>query len=353
MKTRLACVLLAFVSIVAVWCSTPTSENNTITQKNNDRIRVVTTFPVLYAHVARIAGDKAEITNLIESGENVHLWQPTPQDVIALENADLLVAHGMWLEEFLHDYKSTLEKNGTTVLEVGEEIEDAHAKDENHADEDKHTDEHSDEDKHTDDHADEDKHTDDHADEGEEAHGHHHGEDPHTWLSINKAQEHTNKIREALIALDPENGELYLTNQSDYSGELNELFIDIAVQLWTMEEANPSQIHAFLVTHDAYSHFFEAHNLEKYYQGGLFEHDDDALSAQEMVNVIALMQDKNVKVIFSEPMFDNKVLDTLAQEQAFVQGELNPTWAPLQADGYIILMRNLADAFSLAMQQVQ
>ena len=77
--------------------------------KEQDKLSVITTFPPLYSHVTKIAGEHANITNLVPAGVSVHTWQPTPKDIVALETTDLIVANGLGLEEFLHDHLEYLE----------------------------------------------------------------------------------------------------------------------------------------------------------------------------------------------------------------------------------------------------
>jgi zinc transport system substrate-binding protein len=38
----------------------------------------------------------------------VHFWQPKPSDIIAMEQADLIITNGLGLEEFLEDYLEVL-----------------------------------------------------------------------------------------------------------------------------------------------------------------------------------------------------------------------------------------------------
>lgn len=53
-----------------------------------------------YSWVKNIVGDKAEVLPLIETGNNVHNYQPRPADVERLINMDVLVVNGVGHDEF-------------------------------------------------------------------------------------------------------------------------------------------------------------------------------------------------------------------------------------------------------------
>ncbi|UNM06440.1 MAG: zinc ABC transporter substrate-binding protein [Holosporaceae bacterium] len=54
------------------------------------KIQAVTTFTVLEDFVKRIGGDRIEITNLVPSDSDPHIYEPTPQDVKKISKADLI-----------------------------------------------------------------------------------------------------------------------------------------------------------------------------------------------------------------------------------------------------------------------
>ena len=132
----------------------------------------------ILADVARqIAGARLDVRTLIPAGSDPHHFIPTPSDLAAVAEADLVLINGIGYEETLLE---AIENAGANVNIVvasacidvrpagAHEDEDDHA----HEDEGDHADEGDDGHAHEDedDHADEDD--DDHADEGDDDHAH-------------------------------------------------------------------------------------------------------------------------------------------------------------------------------------
>lgn len=65
---------------------------------------MATVFPA-YDFARQIAGDDGNVTLLIPPGSEAHSYEPTPQDIIRIQNCDLLVCNGgeseAWLDEIL------------------------------------------------------------------------------------------------------------------------------------------------------------------------------------------------------------------------------------------------------------
>lgn len=68
-----------------------------------NKIEVVTTFAPLYSFALNVAGDQAEVPNLVPIGASVHVYQSKPSDVKKIAEADVLIKNGVHLEESLDD----------------------------------------------------------------------------------------------------------------------------------------------------------------------------------------------------------------------------------------------------------
>jgi len=173
---------------------------------------VATIFPV-YDWIREIVGDDAphaNITLLLDNGVDLHSYQPTAQDILAISTADLFVYVGgesdEWVEDVLKsamnpDLKAInlLEAMGEDVRmeEIVEGMEHGH------------------------DHE-------DHEDSGEHHepdHDHEHEEeaDEHIWLSLRNAGKLTKAIADTLSGIDPEFADHYQGNAAAYTGRLEEL----------------------------------------------------------------------------------------------------------------------------------
>lgn len=56
-----------------------------------DRLNVVTTLFPYYDFLRQIAGDRIELTMVVPAGMDSHSFEPTPADMITIQNADILV----------------------------------------------------------------------------------------------------------------------------------------------------------------------------------------------------------------------------------------------------------------------
>lgn len=132
-------------------------------------LKVVATFSILGDFVQQVAGDNVELTVLVGPDSDSHTYEPTPQDLVLLSEADLIFENGLEFETWLDDL---YEASGSTAvrIEVSAGIEPLAFAGHEHAHEDEHAhDEHEDE-EHGHDHDDE------HAHEEE---GHHHDDHDH------------------------------------------------------------------------------------------------------------------------------------------------------------------------------
>lgn len=96
---RTAC-LLSVLAVVAVFSSSVLARELSV---------IVTSFPQ-YDLVSHITGDKASVHMLLKPGADAHSFEPTPQDIIAVQKSDLFVYNGGenddWIEDLLEDYPS-------------------------------------------------------------------------------------------------------------------------------------------------------------------------------------------------------------------------------------------------------
>ena len=70
-----------------------------------DKIQVVTTIFPIYDWVREVAGDtdNTEITLLLDSGVDLHSFQPTAQDIMKVATCDLFIYVGGESDEWVED----------------------------------------------------------------------------------------------------------------------------------------------------------------------------------------------------------------------------------------------------------
>lgn len=224
-KSVTAIVLAGCMALMAAGC-TGTGSSNTASadgsadsadKASDGKISVVTTIFPPYDFVREIAGDQADIKMLLKPGEETHSYEPTPQDIIAIQNSDVFIYTGgendVWVEDILSsmpdsdmvalrlvDCVDTVEEEqvegmkGSAGHDHGEEdYENVHGG---------HTDE---------------------ADLGETEDESPHEVDEHVWTSPVNASLIVEKIKNVLSEADPDHSELYEENTRAYQKQLSEL----------------------------------------------------------------------------------------------------------------------------------
>ncbi|MDY5880416.1 MAG: metal ABC transporter substrate-binding protein [Oscillospiraceae bacterium] len=142
---------------------------------------VCTSFPA-YDFAREIAGDRAELTLLIKPGSEVHSYEPTPKDMIRIQESDLFICNGgeseQWAKTLITPELNTIYMMGCvdTVEESADGIYN--------------------------------------AEDGEPE------LDEHVWTSPLNAIKISEEICNALCKLDTDNAEAYKTNFTAYKAQL-------------------------------------------------------------------------------------------------------------------------------------
>ena len=169
------------------------------------KISVVTTIFPIYDWVREIAGENIEnmdLTMLLDSGADLHNFQPTAPDLLKVASADLFIFVGGESDEWTEDVlATTMNKNLRTVNLVEALGDQAKAEELVEGMEHEHEEE-------------------DHEDED---HDHEAEMDEHVWLSLRNAQALCRVIADALCEIDPDSAALYQSNLAAYEEKLNAL----------------------------------------------------------------------------------------------------------------------------------
>ena len=218
MKKYLSC----FTALIILTICLPVyAAENIQASEGKESIQIVTTIFPEYDWVMSILGDNpagAGVTMLLDSGVDLHSYQPTADDILKISTCDLFVYVGgesdEWVEGALQEAVNEdmviinlLDTLGDSVRE--EEAVEGMQEEEHDHDEDAGQEDH--------DH-DEDAH--------EEGHDHEEDEveyDEHVWLSLRNASELIREISEAVQELDPDHADSYRNNTEAYIEKLNEL----------------------------------------------------------------------------------------------------------------------------------
>lgn len=186
------------------------------------KINVVTTIFPIYDWVREIAGDhdNVKITLLLDSGVDLHSYQPTVQDIVKVSTSDVFIYVGgesdEWVDGALAEAVNPNMKVVNLVEAMGEDIKteeivEGMEHDHDHGHEEEHEEKHDHDHEHEEEH--EEEHDHDHEHEEEEA-------DEHVWLSLRNAQKLVAVITEALCEADPADAESFKSNAAAYTEKL-------------------------------------------------------------------------------------------------------------------------------------
>ncbi len=194
--------LLSFALLVSCIVTCAGAEAN--------QINIVTTIFPIYDWVREVVGDNAShanITLLLDNGVDLHSYQPTAQDILAISTADLFIYVGgesdEWVEDVLQSAMNPNLKAINLVDAMGEDIL---------------TEEVVEGMEHDHDHEDSEDH-----EEHDHEHEHEDEADEHVWLSLRNAGKLTKVIADTLSVIDPDYAEYYQANASAYIGKLADL----------------------------------------------------------------------------------------------------------------------------------
>ena len=306
-------------------------------------IKVVTTIKPLHSLISSVMEGVGEPSLIIEGTSNPHTFVFKPSHAQMLEEADIVFWIGEDLEAFMEKPLDSLAGNATKIsfMELSsieklkfreENIFDDHD-DHGHDDHDGHEDEHEGHDDHDDDghkeddhddhgHDDHDGHEDEHEGHDDHGHndhdGHNHGEfDAHIWLDPSNAIKMVLEISHELSEADPDNAAKYEQNENKTIASLNNLINEINSSI-------PKDA-SYVVFHDAYQYFENRFGVSS---AGALTLNPDVLPGAKQIDAIQdLIQDKNIKCIFSEPQYNPKIIETLAADMKISTGIMDPLGA--------------------------
>ena len=246
--SKAICAFL-FLALILSGCGTSAVSREDGREKENteSRLQVVTTIFPQYDFARQIAGDRADVYMLLKPGEEIHSYEPTPQDIKMIQNSDLFIYTGgendVWVDNILAslgeenggphavrllDLVETYEEESLEGMmpEKGEHDHGHGAGEEADEDHDHESEDHDHESEEDHDHElEEDQ---DHVSEAATitgGHTHVHGGEPdeHVWTSPQNCVTLIQALTEEFCSADPANADLYRTNGKAYREAFEEL----------------------------------------------------------------------------------------------------------------------------------
>ena len=201
---------LILAAVLTAGCLSACSLNGE-TAGESGRIQIVTTIFPEYDWVMNVLGDnktKAEVTMLLDTGVDLHSFQPTVDDILKISACDLFIYVGGESDAWVNDALKEAANKDMIVINLLDVLGDA-AKEEEVMEG-----------------MQEEEHDHEHKEENDEDHEHEEDEaeyDEHVWLSLKNAAVFAEHISDAVQKLDPDSAGSYKKNAAEYVKKLNAL----------------------------------------------------------------------------------------------------------------------------------
>lgn len=287
-------LLALTVSILSACApSTPTSQTSpaapTNTAATSTNLKVVATSSVLCDLTQTVAANTIDLTCLVKAGTDPHVYEPTPEDRKAIEDAQLVLYSGYEFEPSLIKLIKA-SSNPATKVAVGEVAVPKPLMGEH-----------------------EHEHGAEHAEGEKPAAGEEHAEgeepDPHVWHDAQNGVQMVKVIQDNLTKAAPANANLYAKNAQALTAELTQIDGWIQSQIATI----PAASRKLVTTHDALGYYSAAYGIpvEGALQGLSTDEKPTAARVKELTEEIKA---DRVPTIFAEITESTKLLETVAQE---------------------------------------
>ncbi|WP_413785281.1 metal ABC transporter substrate-binding protein [Cognatiyoonia sp. IB215446] len=232
----------------------------------DDRFKAVTTFTVIADMAQNVAGNAAIVESITRPGAEIHGYQPTPRDLIRAQDADLILWNGLnlelWFEQFfanLSDVPSAILTDGIDPISI--------------------------------------------------ASGDYTGKpNPHAWMGLNNALVYIDNIRDAFIAHDPDNAEIYTANAEAYKQEITDAIGPLRETILAL----PAEQRWLVTCEGAFSYLIRDFEMQELYIWPM--NADQQGTPQQVRRVIDTVRDNDISAVFCESTVSQAPAEQIARE---------------------------------------
>lgn len=259
----------------------------------------VSVFPI-YDLVRTVAGPDADVHLLLPAGHNEHHFDPTPKDVADAAKAQLFVMVGLgldgWMEKLAKDSapKARVLKVGDRVptRPMPEMLAEAEA----------------------------------HANAPDDDDDHHGNTDPHVWLDPSRVRLMVKSIAEELAKQDSAHAAAYRERAGAFDTALATLDAEAEKRTKALSRRG------FVTFHGSFGYFAERYKLD--ILAVIEPYPGSQPSSAYLKKVMAVVKEKSVPALYSEPQLDARPAQVLADEAKIPLGTLDPVGGGPEADTY-------------------
>lgn len=297
----------------------------TTEKEDNYRLKIVTSLFPYYDMARAVIGDVKgiDLKMIVTPGQDSHSFEPTPSDVIQMENADVLIYNGGSLETWIDTLLDSLNNKNQIQMKMmdyvdvlNEEIVEGmdtrfeeHDHEEHSHKEDNHNKENHKEDSHSEENHKEDNHSEDSSNDSEfhneDSEEEHEETDEHIWTSPVNEIIMTEKICETLSKALPEEKENFQKNAENYISQLKELDNEFRT---IVENAKTNEI--IFADKFPLQYFVKEYGL-KYYAAFPGCGSDMEPSAKTIAFLVDKIKEDNIKAVFYLELSSHIVADAI------------------------------------------
>ncbi len=238
-------------------------------------VRAVASFSILGDMVQRVGGDRVSVTTIVGPNADTHVYEPKPQDAVAVAETQVFFVNGLGFEGWLDRLvESTGFKGPVVVASTGVKTHTM-------------------------------------VDDGETV------TDPHAWQSLANGLLYVRNIAAGLCVVDVAGCDGYRANAETYAAEITALDSDVKTAVAALPEARRKVI----TTHDAFGYFGEEYGVKFLAPEGVSTESE--ASAGDVAKLIEQIRTEDVTALFIENMSDGRLIGQIARETGVtVGGEL-------------------------------
>lgn len=265
---------------------------------------VLTTFTVLADIAQNVAGDHLEVRSITKAGAEIHGYEPTPRDIAAASDADLVLDNGLGLEAWFSRFVDTADAPHAVVSEGIDTIDitgDAYAGKPN----------------------------------------------PHAWMSPRNVQIYVANIVAAFSELDPDNADAYAANGEAYSAELQTIHDELVAELATV----PENQRALVTCEGAFSYLARDAGLTEAYIWPV--NAEQQATPQQIRRTIEFVDANDVPAVFCESTVSDRPMQQVVEATDAAFGGILYVDSLSGPDGpvptYLDLLRHDIDTITAAL----
>jgi manganese/iron transport system substrate-binding protein len=232
-------------------------------------LKVVATTTQVADFARNVGGDKVTVTQILRPNVDPHDYEPSPADIQAIADADVVVKNGVGLEKWLDQVISSAGFEGQVVdASQGVTIRKGNGSEEESAG------------------------------------------DPHIWHNPQNAKIMSTNIEKAFAAKDAPDAAAYQANLDAYGAKLDALDTDIAQRVNTI----PAAQRKLVTNHDAFGYYIDRYHLT--FIGSIIPSFDTSaeLSAKQISDLVAKIKATGVTAVFSESSLPPKTAQAIGTE---------------------------------------